>query len=1615
MEHINDFFISHNSADREQATALYDLLRSVNPDWRIFLDCSDEKPLESHSEWRARMILEVEHSKHLIFLASSIEYLKEGNGWLYEEVSHFQALKATRNARNSGERNLSYFGILFGALDFEKDLFCDLERGGEYRRIYSLQEHLLLNSNETITTAAERIKGKVMNLATSGDRETVTELLDKTRAFAMERKTMDSMFSMDAICDALLPGLADRNHRHADFEGLCEGLMHTHVALLGSEGGAGKTSILTKLFYRFLEDASPDSGITGMVPLYIDAKTLLAENYLILRYLAKNLYGEYTAMTDRTTGEIIGKLNREFSKKTDAPEYLLLIDGYNEIPEQSLAIFDRELGEYLSGGRYRNVRIVIAGRSLGEVISGDDFYRLNLEKLEWQTASEYLTEHRSYHKTISPSLKKILSIPMYLKMYAETSADARIRNKGDLLLQFVNWQKKKEQDAATDDVQTARYTIFLDYLLPLIAHRMVMTETTVSAYVISEDALLDICRELIQLLSGDEYQEFYGREFRNLYRQSGIEDLKKFDLLDLSLDYLVDTCKLLNRVSEGQFEFIHQIYRDFFCARFIEADIRRATARKQAPTSFGNLPMNHRLKDISGFVTELLEEGRPYLDRERGLWDYSCNQTSYLTALLQIARDTEQKNCPTYIANLVSMLRVARAQDLSGCDFSHLDLRESALRFCVFSRFDALGVHASSFEGARINRENLLCENHSTDMKAVCVNETMIASMDDMGNLHLWNREPHPIFPIKILTGVNYPVSRMLFSQNGTCIYAMSTHEILEIPLPEEFYSVAKPKVLYQTTKRLRNLTMDDAGAISFTTAFNAFNPKPISNPNAPDVRNFHGINSAAAVNEEGNQLAFGYVTGYTGVKLYYRNSETDGWTEQKFGYSLYLEQYILELERALKQCKLYYLFPDDQRVGNGKHHTRRTYFVYLQHQKESWQYGYEKVPGMILEQILKYLNQVSVTLYSNQKQMLEVLAEKYTRLFLELKRENPFLLELAAKTIRRLEYHRDGKTLLISCYGTRMPKGAAEPIYDSYVFEMDTQTFAMKKLEYHSGGCPLEAQYDGDDVVMIRNHRIYIRGGNGNPNCYLTSIPKSVQYVLPALDDQSFFLLEHSFIYQFDKTLQCIKSMPNYLRGEKYLLACDEEGHGYLVSAEDFSATRKKEWNITAFDLTNGINVKLPNRLTGMKWGMASCILGKTGIKINGNLVGAFLDSIKADELPLATRLFICGCDFSGIETDMEEKDLEILRRYGGTVDGAGQIMPRICLESENFIPSQIPFLPPDESELPAAPYAFHRGAHLEKSNLYPQAPGESWMEASRTWNLIHWGSFSKNGLEESDYGILEWMNRLGLVSRKMVVDLMDAGLIEKPAKYQYEPEKVGTRMSKTIHGAYRLSDRHFFFRQGVHKNLPIYSPSVYGGRLMMLTTEEEQSALTDCHEVNIVEARLTLARNQWFCQTIREYQEQVTRYELHTVFDAQSHFFARARVDGYIKLGDQAFFAEIFRIPASEEVEKMQRKVNRLCQLATHYRYLHRALDKNTLIGYCRQFIPEPLTKPPILVFFCESLTHCEEIHEATKMISPHIRKIFTYDVLFNLGKERETGCYLEFIEDGVYGVKLEDLIGT
>ncbi|MBO5317442.1 MAG: toll/interleukin-1 receptor domain-containing protein [Oscillospiraceae bacterium] len=1622
MEKIRDVFISHNSADNRQAQALYDLLKSRDPELDIFLDCSPERPLEPCGEWEQKMLREAGNSRYLIFLASRGEFLEQGHGWVYPEVHSFSVKNQDRKRLGRTDRTIGWFGILLDGCPFSGELLEDPEHGEQYRLMYSHKQLLCLQKGEEMESAAQRIWDKFCTMVEGGGNALAAEVLDKVHAFAGRKQAADPMFCPSAICDELLPNLSWKGACHpgqeergtaaepneeedevrdaeVTYTEVLQMVNTASAAILGAEGGCGKTSLLTKLFYHYLpaqEDISFFTQPGGMIPLYVDAKTLAGKNHLILRHLARVLYDEVHADTAEYTSETVEKLGAEFARECTTPRYLLLVDGYNEIPARVRKDFDEEIREYLPGGRYQNVRLLITSRHM-QLELPEEVYRLNIKKLTNLQVVEYLRERKLLSGKLPAKLMEILSTPMYLRLYSQTAAGEGINSKGDLLAAFVRWQQKKDQSAAGSEDRKALTTLLLTHLLPMLAHRLTMESATDSAYVFTKSILREVVQEAQNLLKDEDYGDYYADAYWDMFDTSGVEALERRKLADLAAEYFVKNSKLLRQEEDGSFVFVHQIYRDFFCAWFIAEEMKRAVKAKK-PSAL--LHQRMLSADVREFTADLLQEQMPVCRSGTWRWDYRCNDISVVYRLICQARTASQKQDRIYVANLLELLKYARKNDLSGCDFSGLDLRSCDLRTCVLTNRDGQGYYPTSFAGAWIDRENLICDSHFAPILDGCVGNGRVASVDSSGIIRIRVMPNINGVTEKIITGVDPRVRRILFAPEGDRLFAMTPHEILELPIPAQRESVAQPRVLLKTTKRLRSISLDEKGKLCFTTVFNAFNPKPVTEPDAPDVRDFYGLNSAAAVNTAGNQLAFVHVADtHEALRIYDYDAKKGEWVEKKYGYYLLLDGFITELVQTLKELSLYEYFPDDfaqDRKAGKPVPQYSSYFEYIRRQFYDRNHDHDQAPRIILRDRI-YAGRAELS--QDQKQRLDDLAETWAQKIRDARQKNPLLINMAGRQIESVDY-KDENTLLVcyvNCYDHE--KNRNLKITNSVLLEMDTRTMKTRFLSHYGvtnkQRCPLKACYQQGHMLIVSRNLMTVWDHQQQMVARIENYETGIERFL-SLGEEGFLAIAQHFIYQFDPMGRCVAGWSSIFKPTNCNYVTDEEGRDYLVRTETLRAQSSGKPS-QVLDLSTGSYQQLAGTYTWDRRTSNSLSIGDRQYKICAGELTAFEKSRKVDGFAIAYKLFVAGCDFRGIQgTLSDQQDLCQLSRYGAVTDPLELPVWQVMPEKLQYKPASQPWTLRQTQE--AMPFLCHREYKARVMDRHEPLPGGENLSTLKIWSRIYEDSYAADALEAADMSILEWTGRLGLVTAEMVCLLIRAGMVEPPTGWEATQEAVSQRLEQVLHSKYRLLRRYRFCRDGGGE-LPVtwYALSaIFGVPLVRKTggTARRPDADSDYAQ------RRQLAVNQWFCRMAAAYPGKITRYAFYEKFASHCHWYTTVEAHGFVVVDKQPLFLLVTRRPFDKKrEEKTDGTLDFLCWLISHYKHL----THNNL--------PEDLEQPPAVVIVGEDYAHCMHLNGLLRGIAPFVRKLYTYDALIH-GNEADPPEHFSFQRGGPVAEDVLDL---
>ncbi|MBO5908744.1 MAG: hypothetical protein J6Q67_03050, partial [Clostridia bacterium] len=1254
---VYDFFISHSSEDNQKALELKQVLLSINPDWEIMLDCDIDHPFDYSDEWTDAMFEAVGSSRVLIFIASDESYLVEESGcWVYPEVKHFYLCK--RDKKKNKDLNKAYFGVIFGDVDIGK--VC--RQREMYRELYSATQHIVLAADCPVSDAAQRLKNKISAVLKEADNSGVAEMLDMTRRFAKLHFGGDTPAEIgidEDLCPVItipeeMGGSVEKSRNDIGFNELVRFVANQNVGIINNDGGSGKTTILTRLFYHYLENFDVENiGNEMLVPIFVDAKTLLAENYLIPRYIAKYLYSEETAMSDRATGETEAKVLQEFAKATEHPQYLLLIDGYNEIPPFAVDDFDAELSQYVSD-KYPNIRIVLSGRNIDSGVASF-LAPVKLGRLRRYEIENYLKKCEVPMPS-GKSLEKILCVPMYLSLYTKAAGtQAVIATRGDLLDQFMQWQLKKSENSELSKKEKAQNEIFLSHLLPAIACRLVMRPENVTNFIFTRDEAEEMLETAISQISSSQYMRWSSDRFIDRLEESQLEDYNIVKLTKSALKFYIKNCRLIDETADGEYEFIHQIYRDYLCAKHIVNEISINTKGSNPDLSSFALKQEKLEQPVVSFIAQILKEKRPYFDSNIECWNYDCNETSLVLKLLSLVRENGLCEEKTLIANIVEILKHIRTGDLSGCDFSGLDLSACDISACVFSRKDKQGVYAANFKGAFITEQNFFSADCFGFINAACVGKNCVITYDTSGMIKFRNLYSRGNYPEKTITGVEMPIHSLVYSDAENCLFGACQNTVFKIKVPEQAVAQVEYETVYTGESTVKELSLGPSDLVLFTTVDNPFNPKPLNAPKTPDTCSYKGFFAGAAVNAKGDELAFGHISRNNGLNIC-RKDENGEWSLVRDRYSELLQELFDALANKVKEYGLYESF---------NYISGHNLFDLLPSLFEDRTHRFHEIPSLVIGRMMKYFmddenkNRPIATLNEQQWEELKKIADSYVEPIRVYTYRKFTLMIATGKSISSLQYKGDSNTLLVAATidFNRFGKGNENRIkaserYETVVIEVDTKTHETNYIVRVIGARPAKAYYSKEGIIVYNSTFLSVYNQNGKVLKQLKTKPMDMG-LFSANGQDGFFIVAHHYIYEMDSNMRCVNAYPNRSNIDNVKYVSDASGVQRRFYFQKYNRTTKQTDNM-CINADTGIVFTVDKLPASMRNAEPEITLasGRRFRRINQNMI-AYDNAQKTEDFTVPYQLYVKGCDFTGLKGTLSEPhNLRLLDRFGALTD---------------------------------------------------------------------------------------------------------------------------------------------------------------------------------------------------------------------------------------------------------------------------------------------------------------------------------------------------------------------------
>ncbi len=572
---------------------------------------------------------------------------------------------------------------------------------------------------------------------------------------------------------------------------------YENITVIG-EGGIGKTTFLRKIMDQSYKEGVYSEG--KAVPIYIELSRTPKEigkwysskrqkSNFIIRYIAGLVYGLEWKDSSKEALDCYEIIEHELQRTvtTGKEEYLLLLDGLNEVSmrtdEEGRAISDYLCMEISVMRKYQNLKIVLTSRQVKSAYAEPDTQIIELvgvrdEDVEWYLEKSGFSKMQINNILVNKELMACLRVPLFLCMFGSRKAEGVKTpcSRGEILYNFFhrdspyyNEHKTAErvQDTHFSGVQTA---FIVDFLLPYIGWTMEYIEY----YNLEESYLEGLIEEFLQ----DEEKALWSEKVEpfEFYRKKHIRindirrELNKIPYINI-LEYMAERLGILFVDHNGNGYFVHQHLRDYFAAVYEIQLLKVAYALSNAYEKGKNAQVLEKCEEVLSeindniwseikccFIGEIAGEPRNRPVFENGRWEkgrIDFEEQKYISRALKTFRST--KIVPNEgLYNLIETMKLTR-KDLSGANFSMLNLRGCRFNGAVCSHKTSGQLLAANFHGSKLGEETFLINGHKgivLQMQLSFDGENLFTLGED-GFLIMWDSRTGKR-QYSIQTGINY-------------------------------------------------------------------------------------------------------------------------------------------------------------------------------------------------------------------------------------------------------------------------------------------------------------------------------------------------------------------------------------------------------------------------------------------------------------------------------------------------------------------------------------------------------------------------------------------------------------------------------------------------------------------------------------------------------------------------------------------------------------------------------------------------------------------------------------------------------------------------------------------
>lgn len=637
-----------------------------------------------------------------------------------------------------------------------------------------------------------------------------------------------------------------------------------HNMYLIGEGGIGKTTALNSIMEDTYRDKAyhPAENGKNIIPLFVELSKAPADYcsayhashstfiqrylYMLLgsvdkQYLLSENTEEMSRIMERDDTSIMENIDQLLRADEEHTQYLLLLDGLNEVSKKQLSTKEKdflgapseliveEIKELLE--KHKNITVIITSRA-DETLSDLDasFERLFLTGVNEDIIKEYLDGCKISSEQVSKNsrLMETLKIPLFLKLYGELYNTADISTPGEILYSFfserstkytarnriaeIKMDRQKAGDGyETNSLDEKMQGFILDFLLPELGWYMEKNDL----YAVDLSRFKQVIDSVLKGEKETDICGIYGRKYFKEYLRGedpvpntqtyarhllALEGPLGEDYVSLIAKYCVYSLGILYANNQN-YSFIHQHIRDFFAAMKIITDMKMAlyvaedgritetfdandNKKKIALRILDTIGTDYFDEKVSLFIGEILGEYKNTLLFTDGKWKIYIPEEEkrlLLTKTLLLYRGNFSRKAFIGISvhNLLDIFEKAHGS-LNGMDLSELDLSRCS--------FNGIPLKGSSLNGALVNKQTFFPNGHDSSITCIRISpdEEFFLTGDSCGIVKLWHLKTHKyiqtIIDCKYLINniqyVHDGAELLISTINGTWIYDVNHYEI---------------------------------------------------------------------------------------------------------------------------------------------------------------------------------------------------------------------------------------------------------------------------------------------------------------------------------------------------------------------------------------------------------------------------------------------------------------------------------------------------------------------------------------------------------------------------------------------------------------------------------------------------------------------------------------------------------------------------------------------------------------------------------------------------------------------------------------------------------------------